>query len=422
MRIIKIGKASSNDIVINGDTTVSRVHMQMFIDDEANVFVTDLNSMNGTFVNGIKITESVKLNNYDILRIGNSLVNWKEYLLDDVDAQDAYKTIVDENKQDLLDSLDDINDLYNGDEQNTNDPNRTKKKKKYIWYAIAASIVIGGAYMYFNTDSQLILNEWTSKNNSELSYTFNDDGTFLKDSAGIIKKGTFVLIDGRKKNLELSFNDESLPVFIKNTSYVKSPKYSHPDFDEDTKVPDDLYGNVFEIKNNSDFNILISSINQEAFKDLNVNVSSHVYIIKNNYNKRASATYNDWFYLERELWENISSSNNKLFENFVQNKIEGNLILKPTENISILVLSNTYISKTYDRSGFNEVNWGNMDNNISLSEYVPTIDEATHNSLTLFFSLLLLSLSFSLSLSLFSLDHFGFTSATYNNMQHHTFY
>ena len=42
MKIIKIGKASTNDIVINGDPTVSRVHMQMFIDDEANVFVTDL--------------------------------------------------------------------------------------------------------------------------------------------------------------------------------------------------------------------------------------------------------------------------------------------------------------------------------------------------------------------------------------------
>ena len=34
MRIIKIGKASSNDIVIDGDSTVSRIHMQMFIDDE----------------------------------------------------------------------------------------------------------------------------------------------------------------------------------------------------------------------------------------------------------------------------------------------------------------------------------------------------------------------------------------------------
>ena len=95
MKIIKIGKASTNDIVINGDPTVSRVHMQMFIDDEANVFVTDLESMNGTFVNGVKIFGSVKLNTYDILKIGNSLVNWKELLLDDVDAQGAYETIVD---------------------------------------------------------------------------------------------------------------------------------------------------------------------------------------------------------------------------------------------------------------------------------------------------------------------------------------
>ena len=36
MKIIKIGKADNNDIVITGDSTVSRLYMQMFIDDEAN--------------------------------------------------------------------------------------------------------------------------------------------------------------------------------------------------------------------------------------------------------------------------------------------------------------------------------------------------------------------------------------------------
>ena len=69
MKLIKIGTSNKNDIVIDGDNTVSRQHLQIFIDDESNVFVTDLNSMNGTFVNGEIIKEPVLLKPYDILKI-----------------------------------------------------------------------------------------------------------------------------------------------------------------------------------------------------------------------------------------------------------------------------------------------------------------------------------------------------------------
>ncbi len=84
MQKIKIGKAKSNDIYEDfiNDPTVSRVHCEIFIDDEGNQFLTDLNSTNGTFVNGNKISQPVKLGNFDIVRAGNSLVRWKEYLME----------------------------------------------------------------------------------------------------------------------------------------------------------------------------------------------------------------------------------------------------------------------------------------------------------------------------------------------------
>ena len=68
---IKVGKAPINDIVIN-DTFVSREHLEIFIDSDKNVFITDLDSANGTYVNGIRITNSVKLETFDILLIGNT--------------------------------------------------------------------------------------------------------------------------------------------------------------------------------------------------------------------------------------------------------------------------------------------------------------------------------------------------------------
>jgi len=64
MQQIKIGKASINDIIIK-DSTVSREHLEIFIDDDKNVFITDLGSTNGTYVNGIRIDKSVKLETFD---------------------------------------------------------------------------------------------------------------------------------------------------------------------------------------------------------------------------------------------------------------------------------------------------------------------------------------------------------------------
>ena len=54
MRTIKIGKSTSNDYVI-GDNTVSRQHASVTILDDGRMTIKDLNSTNGTFVNGKRI-------------------------------------------------------------------------------------------------------------------------------------------------------------------------------------------------------------------------------------------------------------------------------------------------------------------------------------------------------------------------------
>ena len=95
MRIIKIGSDTNNDMIISGDPAVSRMHMQLFIDDDANVFATDCKSTNGTYVNGQRIETSIKLETYDILRIANTLINWQQLLLDNVDVKEAYETFQD---------------------------------------------------------------------------------------------------------------------------------------------------------------------------------------------------------------------------------------------------------------------------------------------------------------------------------------
>ena len=67
MKVIKVGRGYENDEVLN-DSTVSRNHLEIFFGDDRLVVVTDLNSANGTTVNGKKINEPTKLDSLDILK------------------------------------------------------------------------------------------------------------------------------------------------------------------------------------------------------------------------------------------------------------------------------------------------------------------------------------------------------------------
>ncbi len=79
MRVITVGRSSENNIVIN-DAKVSRTHLQLVQNDSGICSVVDLNSANGTFVNGQKITCEVRLQPQDVIRIGNTTLPWQEYI------------------------------------------------------------------------------------------------------------------------------------------------------------------------------------------------------------------------------------------------------------------------------------------------------------------------------------------------------
>jgi pSer/pThr/pTyr-binding forkhead associated (FHA) protein len=78
MKIITIGRHESNEVVIN-DSNVSRNHLQIIQDDNNNFTAVDLNSTNGTFVNGQRIYGEVHLLSNSSVRIGNTTLAWQQY-------------------------------------------------------------------------------------------------------------------------------------------------------------------------------------------------------------------------------------------------------------------------------------------------------------------------------------------------------
>ena len=110
MKLIKIGRTEGNDLVIKDDTTISRNHAEIFQDDEGNIFLTDLNSSNGTFINGNKLEDSIILKKKDIVKIGNTLIDWKVYFSENK-AQKIKDEVIKEKAEDkiLLEDLPSIN-------------------------------------------------------------------------------------------------------------------------------------------------------------------------------------------------------------------------------------------------------------------------------------------------------------------------
>jgi len=67
-----LGRLLDNDIAI-GDPEISRRHARFFLRDE-NVFVEDLGSTNGTFLNGERVISPQQLRKGDLITLGESVI------------------------------------------------------------------------------------------------------------------------------------------------------------------------------------------------------------------------------------------------------------------------------------------------------------------------------------------------------------
>ncbi|GEM_PF-2911031 len=68
----RIGREPSNDIVLSGDTHVSRYHAEI-VREGAGFIIRDLGSKNGTLVNGSRISQH-RLVNGDVIQIGSTRI------------------------------------------------------------------------------------------------------------------------------------------------------------------------------------------------------------------------------------------------------------------------------------------------------------------------------------------------------------
>jgi hypothetical protein len=68
---LTIGRAGGCGITLSGDTFVSQVHARIF-DRDGDLFVEDLGSTNGTFLNGERVQAPTRLRRGDRVRVGQT--------------------------------------------------------------------------------------------------------------------------------------------------------------------------------------------------------------------------------------------------------------------------------------------------------------------------------------------------------------
>jgi pSer/pThr/pTyr-binding forkhead associated (FHA) protein len=72
----KLGRDPANNIVLDKDTSASQFHARLDL-DKGRIFVTDLGSANGTWLNGKRVTTPTLLKHGDRIRIGNTIFRLK---------------------------------------------------------------------------------------------------------------------------------------------------------------------------------------------------------------------------------------------------------------------------------------------------------------------------------------------------------
>ena len=65
---LKIGRSVKNDVVVDNED-VSLFHLELFGDASGNIFITDLNSEAGTFVNGKRLKGYTLLGSGDYVQL-----------------------------------------------------------------------------------------------------------------------------------------------------------------------------------------------------------------------------------------------------------------------------------------------------------------------------------------------------------------
>lgn len=225
-KALHIGRADTNDIIIS-DISVSRQHGVLTFGDFDSFTYEDLNSANGSFINGNRVYGKVILKKTDILKVGKSLVPWQNYIT----QQNSYTSNKEHNSYDK-----EAPTVFNNPPLDNLSYTKKNKIVQY-WPVLVAFFVIGIIILIVQGKS----NKKHEDTEVVLDHTENDDSN---NNEKVVKVSDINLekINSDSDNDGITDNKDDCPK-------EKGPKSNDgcpiSDYDEDG-IPDNQDGCKYE--------------------------------------------------------------------------------------------------------------------------------------------------------------------------------
>ena len=252
MNTCTIGREGNNTINLY-EPTVSRNHGVFEFHNDGSVFYEDLNSSNGSFVNGNRMYGKIQLKSTDILKLGKTLVPWQEYraLNSAQSNSDVYnnQTVVDHQSNFSFGTPDETQQETKAEEPpilmgdvSMESPKKgcLTKSRMVVWIVVLAVVGIIGLVVTRNKKSEEVSqNENTTKSDTSIvAHTpqnpTSDDGDRLvfkdSDNDGVDDdKDGCPQEKGPKANNGCPYADydrDGVPDKDDLCKYVSGPKYN----------------------------------------------------------------------------------------------------------------------------------------------------------------------------------------------------
>jgi hypothetical protein len=146
-RFLRVGRGEKNKDGLKNDIqlsheSISRSHLEVFIDEEGNVFITDLDTKNGTFVNGHRISGDTRLEPGDILKLGiGRPINWEKWALIDTGSMA-------EENENLIASNEEFNKHHF---TTAADSSKKRNPKLLLIVSVITLILLSGLFLFYNS-------------------------------------------------------------------------------------------------------------------------------------------------------------------------------------------------------------------------------------------------------------------------------
>jgi pSer/pThr/pTyr-binding forkhead associated (FHA) protein len=105
-KLMRVGRAVDNELVLT-TPFISDYHLEIFQDPQGNVFMTDLKSANGTFVNGSRLIGFILLKAGDEVFLGTGYkLEWEELLAGNIATNKEKENTAERQKMTGIDASD----------------------------------------------------------------------------------------------------------------------------------------------------------------------------------------------------------------------------------------------------------------------------------------------------------------------------